>query len=49
MLDLLIIVRVFTNNVYVNLDVIEMECVFCCVIVGYSVVMMNCMKTNEGC
>lgn len=49
MLDLLIIVRVFTNNVYVNLNVIEMECVFFCVIVGYSVVMMNYMKTNEGC
>lgn len=49
MLDLLIIVRVFTNNIYVNLDVIEAECVFCCVIVGYSVVMMSCMKTNEGC
>ena len=49
MLDLLIIVRVFTNNVYVNLNVIEVARVFCCVIVGYSVVMMNYMKTNEGC
>ena len=49
MLDLLIIVRVFTNNVYVNLDVIGVECVFCCVIVGYSVVVMNYIETNEGC